>query len=201
MGARMAAERIPLFPLHSVLFPEGPLPLRIFEQRYLTMISQCLKDDTLFGIVLIASGSDTGDVKTVEVGTLARVSDWYQGSDGILGVTAVGVQRFRLHRMARQPGGLYLGEIDRLDGEPAVALPMEFRSMAALLRAVIDDLGKLYAPLDKRYDDATWVGCRFAEVLPISEQDKQYCLELDDPLERLRYVRPLLRAIRQEPAQ
>ncbi len=73
--------------------------------------------------------------------------------------------------------------------------------MADLLRAVVDDLGRLYEPLEKHYDDATWVGNRFAEILPVPMDQKQHCLEMNDPIERLRFVQPLLRSIRQETAQ
>jgi len=78
-----------------VLFPGGPLPLRIFEQRYLDMISSCLKNDSPFGVLLIREGAEVGPATTYDVGTLARITDWYQGSDGLLGVTATGSRRFR----------------------------------------------------------------------------------------------------------
>ena len=93
---------VALFPLSTVLYPGGPLPLRIFEPRYLDMISDCLKNDKPFGVLLIRSGSDTGPATTYEVGTLARITDWYQGSDGLLGITAVGEQRFRLISVKRR---------------------------------------------------------------------------------------------------
>ena len=92
---------LPLFPLSTVLFPEGPLPLRVFEPRYLDMISRCLREAAGFGVVLIVSGSDTGAVETSTVGTVARIVDWYQGSDGILGITARGTRQFRLHDTSR----------------------------------------------------------------------------------------------------
>ena len=192
---------VPLFPLRTVLFPEGPLPLRVFETRYLDMVSRCLREESEFGVVLIEDGSEVGPVRTVSTGTLARICDWYQGSDGILGITAVGTSRFRLQDATQQADGLYLGDVAVLDPEPQTSLPDEYRPMATLLRAIIDDLGLLYEALVKRYDDAGWVGCRFAEVLPMSLEEKQHCLELDDPIERLHYVRPMLRSIRQEPAQ
>ena len=197
----MAYETVPIFPLHTVLFPDGPLPLRIFEPRYLDMVSRCLKEETKFGVILIASGSEVGEANMASVGTLAVIEDWYQGSDGILGVTALGVTRFRLDRVDRQTDGLYLGETEALEPEPRQALPEEYKSMASLLEVVIDDLGKLYQDLDRDYDDATWVGRRFAEILPISNDQKQYCLELNDPVKRLAYVQPLLRSIRAEKPQ
>lgn len=187
---------VPLFPLGAVLFPDGPLPLRIFEPRYLDMVSRCLREDGEFGVVQIRSGTDTGEVETASVGTLARIVDWYQGSDGILGITARGTRKFALHEMSRQPDGLYVGQIGLLDGEPALKLPGEFRPMAALLETVIDDLGRLYDAIDKRYDDAAWVGYRLAEILPMPVAEKQGCLELMDPIERLRVLRPMLRPFR-----
>ena len=192
---------IPLFPLGAVLFPDGPLPLRIFEARYLDMISRCLREDSEFGVVQIRSGSDVGEVETVNVGTLARIVDWYQGSDGILGITARGTRRFALHEMGRQPDGLYTAEVELLPEEPQLQLPEEFRPMAALLETVINDLGRLYDAIDKRYDDAAWVGYRLAEILPMPVTEKQSCLELMDPVERLRVLRPMLRPFRHERGQ
>ena len=190
-----------MFPLGTVLFPDGPLPLRVFEPRYLDMISRCLKDETQFGVLLINEGSEVGSEDTYPVGTKAQICDWYQGSDGILGVTAVGTQRFRLEKVKQESDGLYLGDIALLDPEPSVPLPETYWSMADLLRAVVEDLGRLYEPLEKHYDDATWVGNRFAEILPVSMEQKQHCLEMNDPIERLRFVQPLLRSVRQETAQ
>lgn len=197
----MASDPIPLFPLQTVLFPEGPLPLRVFEPRYLDMVSRCMKEDGEFGVVLIQGGSEAGPVRTVEIGTRARITDWYQGSDGILGITAAGTQRFQLNSVSQQDDGLHLGTVTDLEPERSAELPEEYRPMAELLEAIIDDLGKLYQSLDKRYRDATWVGCRFAEILPISLEQKQHCLELNDPIERLVFIRPLLRSIRQEKPQ
>jgi Lon protease-like protein len=199
--AALSNLSIPLFPLQTVLFPDGPLPLRVFEPRYLDMVSRCMKEDGEFGVILLVSGSEVGENKTVSVGTLARITDWYQGSDGILGVTAVGSRRFQLESVSRQGDGLYVGVVSRLEPEPVASLPDEYAPMASLLEAVINDLGKLYEALEKRYEDATWVGYRFAEILPIDLEQKQRCLEMSDPLERLRYVRPLLRSIRQEQQQ
>lgn len=188
--------KAPLFPLRTVLYPGGPLPLRIFEARYLDMISDCLKQERPFGVLLIRSGSESGPATTYEIGTLARITDWYQGSDGLLGVTAIGEERFRLIDHARQPDGLNVGDVEPLPDRQRLALPDEFRPLAGILAGVLDDLGRLYESLERRYDDADWVGYRFAEILPISPEEKQYCLELEDPLERLQIVRKVLNTVR-----
>lgn len=197
----MANATIPLFPLNVVLFPDGPLPLRVFEPRYLDMVSRCLKEDIDFGVLRLESGSEIGAAQTVSVGTRARILDWYQGSDGILGITAVGIERFRVIDVTRQSDGLYVGDVESIAPEPSILLPEDYRTMASLLEVIINDLGKLYENLDTEYGDATWVGSRFAEILPIAMEQRQLCLEMNDPIERLVFIRPLLRSIRQEVAQ
>jgi Lon protease-like protein len=193
--------KVPLFPLSTVLYPGGPLPLRIFEPRYLDMISKCLRDDSPFGVLLIRSGSETGPATTYEIGTLARIKDWYQGSDGLLGVTAIGEQRFRLISTERQPDGLNVGEIELLESEDHFSLPDEFKPLAQVLAGVLDDLGRLYESLDRQYEDAGWVGYRFAEILPISPEQKQSCLEADDAMQRLHLVTEVLNSVRDPDAE
>ncbi len=187
---------IPLFPLRTVLFPDGPLPLRIFEQRYLDMISRCMKEDGPFGVVLIRDGSETGPADVCDVGTLARIVDWYQGSDGLLGVTAMGQQRFRISASHRQADGLLLGEIELLPAEADTELPEVFKPLAEILAGVLDDLGRLYESLPRRYDDAGWVSNRFAEILPIPPEQKQQLLESEMPLERLAELRKVLESVK-----
>ncbi len=187
---------VPLFPLGTVLYPGGPLPLRIFEARYLDMLGECMKSGTPFGVLLIRNGSETGPVTTCDIGTLARVVDWYQGSDGLLGVTAIGERRFRLIASWQRNDGLNFGEIELLQQDPGVPLPDEYRSLGRILAGVLDDLGKLYHGIDRHYEDAGWVAYRFAEVLPIAASEKQSCLEIDDPLARLEMVCSVLDAVR-----
>ncbi len=192
----MKLRQVPLFPLHTVLYPGGPLPLRVFEVRYLDMISHCLKTETRFGVVLIREGDETGQVTMHPVGTLARITDWYQGSDGLLGVTAIGEQRFRILGSDRRPDGLNVGDIQLIADQEKIPLPEEFKRLAKILTGVLGDLGKLYESLGEHYDDAAWVGFRLAEILPIDDEKKQWCLETDDPIERLRLVSKVLNTVR-----
>lgn len=188
--------QVPLFPLNTVLFPGGPLPLRIFEARYVDMIGKCIRNDTHFGVLLIREGGEVGPATTYDIGTLARVVDWYQGSDGLLGVTAQGEQRFRLITSHREPDGLNIGEIEVLAGEIELPLPETYRPMATILAGVLDDLGRLYEDLERRLDDAGWVTNRFIEILPIDLEEKQQCLEQSDPGKRLRLVQDALGKVR-----
>ena len=169
--------------------------MRIFEPRYLDMISDCLKNDKPFGVLLIRSGSETGPATTYEVGTLAKITDWYQGSDGLLGITAVGEQRFRLISASRRSDGLNIGEIELLEPEDCLSLPEEYKPLANILAGVLDDLGRLYQSLERQYDDAGWVGYRFAEILPITTEQKQACLEANDVMQRLILVQEVLNTV------
>ncbi|MBT8423108.1 MAG: peptidase S16, partial [Gammaproteobacteria bacterium] len=128
---------------------------------------------------------------------LARITDWYQGTDGLLGITATGTSRFRLQAVDQQADGLNLGEIERLPTDEKVPVPEEFAGWSALLEAVLDDLGKLYEGIERDYQDANWLGYRFAEILPLEMEARQACLEMNDPIERLKFLQPLLRQVRE----
>lgn len=183
---------LPLFPLRTVLFPGGPLPLRVFEARYLDMITRCLRSQEPFGVLLIKEGHETGSARTFEVGTIAEIVDWYQGTDGVLGITVEGRERFSLHASSQRHDGLYVGEVELLPAEPRAPLPPEHRRLADVLEVVLDKLGRHYKDLPRAYDDASWVGYRLAEILPLSPELKQELLELNDARERLERLGPRL---------
>ena len=182
---------IALFPLNIVLFPGGPLPLRIFETRYLDMVRSCMRGDQRFGVVLIREGGEVGPAETFDVGTMARIIDFHQLSDGFLGLSCVGEQRFRIVGRSRQADGLNLAQIDWIAAEPTMAVPQHHAHLAELLKAVLPELGAVYSGIEMHLSDAAWVGHRLAEILPIAATEKQFCLELDDPIERLDVLSPL----------
>jgi len=184
---------IALFPLNIVLFPGGPLPLRIFETRYVDMVRSCMRGDLRFGVVLIREGSEVGPAQTVEVGTMAKIADFHQLSDGFLGLSCVGEQRFRIVGRRIQPDGLNLAQVDWLPAEANVAVPERHARLAALLKTVLPQLGEVYEGMEMHLSDAAWVGYRLAEILPIAAAEKQFCLELDDPVQRLDVLSPLAR--------
>ncbi|HEC18760.1 MAG TPA: peptidase S16 [Gammaproteobacteria bacterium] len=189
----MSTLTIPLFPLHAVLFPGGTLPLRIFEPRYLDMISDCMKQDRGFGVCLIREGSEVGKAAdTYEIGTLSNICYFNQQADGLLGITAHGQQRFRILSQEIQANQLTLAEVSLLDNEPACPLPKQFTTAADTLRAQLEQLGYPFIKMEKHYDDASWVSSRLAELLPIRLEQKQYFLQLDDPLQRLERLMALL---------
>jgi Lon protease-like protein len=200
-GAATAAEKaaMPLFPLNTVLFPGGPLPLRIFEARYVDMVRHCMRERCSFGVVLIRAGAEVGAVAdTAPVGTTARIVDFNPMPDGLLGITCVGEQKFRVLERWQQSDGLNVARIEMLPQEEQIDLPGEFQHLGMLLRKVLPELGELYAGLPMRPDDAVWVGHRLAEILPVGLSEKQQCLEIDDPLVRLARLNPLIRRSEQD---
>ena len=182
---------IALFPLNIVLFPGGPLPLRIFETRYVDMVRRCMREGASFGVVLIREGAEVGPAETFDVGTLADIVDFHQLSDGLLGLSCIGRERFRIRSRSRQADGLNLADVDRLSPEPKVPVPERHSRLAELLKNVLPQLGEVYEGIEMRPEDAAWVGYRLAEILPIPLADKQSILELDDPIQRLDVLSPL----------
>ncbi|MGD8558649.1 MAG: LON peptidase substrate-binding domain-containing protein [Gammaproteobacteria bacterium] len=182
----MTTLSIPLFPLHTVLFPKGTLPLRIFEPRYLDMVSTCMKVGQGFGICLIKEGSEVGKAaETYETGTLTEISYFNVDANGMLCITAQGTQRFHILSRSVQPNQLTIADVELLPDEPEHPIPREFLPAVDILRNLLDQLGYPFAKLEKRYDDAGWVGSRLAELLPLRLEHKQYLLQLDDPIKRL----------------
>jgi Lon protease-like protein len=177
---------IPLFPLHTVLFPGGPLPLRIFETRYTDMVRRSMREQQPFGVLLIQEGDEAGEVATtVTVGCTARIADFHTLSGGLLGISCVGERRFRVSRVWRASDGLNMGEVSWLPAEPAVPLPERYGHLAETVRRALDDLAEHYEHVERKFGDAAWIGARLTELLPIELADKQALLELDDPIERL----------------
>ncbi len=184
----------PLFPLNTVLFPGGPLPLRIFEPRYVDMVRHCMRERSAFGVVLIRAGGEVGAVAdTAPVGTTARIVAFNSMPDGLLGITCLGEHKFRILRRWQQSDGLNVADVETLPAEEAIDLPAEFQHLGELLGKVLPELGELYAGVPKRFGDAAWVGHRLAEILPVSLSEKQQCLEIDAPLVRLARLNPLIR--------
>ncbi|MGH8704075.1 MAG: LON peptidase substrate-binding domain-containing protein [Burkholderiales bacterium] len=194
----MAAHgEIAIFPLHTVLFPGGLLPLRIFEQRYMEMAKACLREDRPFGVCLIREGSEVGAPATPEdVGCLARIADWDMQQLGLLQITARGERRFRILVRRVQPDGLTRAEFEMLAEEVDAALPERYAVCRRLLERVVEEHGTRLVAAPFRFDSSSWVSARLAEILPLPLAAKQKLLELGDGLERLEILNKVLAAHR-----
>ena len=193
-------EDLPIFPLRTILFPDSKLPLRIFEPRYIDMVSRSMREDSEFGIILSRESTDPKMFETYDTGTLAKIIDWDQGGDGLLGITTLGTQKFRLKELNKQEDGLNVGSIERIEQEGDYKPLKEFTHLVELLQAILDDVN-IYDDDEKRFDSASWISYRFAEILPLRIEDKQKCLEIDDPIIRLNFLEPLIKMIRESSQQ
>ena len=188
---------LPLFPLRTVLFPGGVLPLKIFEQRYIDMAKTCLRDDAPFGVCLITQGEEVGRPDApppafAPIGTVAKIASWDMPELGILHVGTTGVVRFRVQKYEISPAGLALGEVTVLPAEAAVALTDKHAPLAKLLGLIATRIGAHNFPSQQRYDDASWVGYRLAELLPLPLSIKQTMLEVNDAGVRLEVLAQFL---------
>ncbi|MDQ2990971.1 MAG: LON peptidase substrate-binding domain-containing protein [Pseudomonadota bacterium] len=197
----MAPISIPLFPLATVLFPEGVLPLQIFEVRYLDMIGKCIAAGNPFGVVTLTAGHEvrTPDGKEgfLQSGTLATVEEHSTPSPGLLQVVCRGAARFRVLASERRPNGLWMGEVELLPPDLPVPIPSELQGAADALERVFASLGEVPEhrwPVRRpfRLDDCGWVSNRWCELLPLTIAQKHSMLMLDNPLIRLELMHDLL---------
>jgi uncharacterized protein len=188
------SEEIALFPLHTVLFPGGRLPLRIFEQRYMEMAKTCLKDNAPFGVCLIHQGKEVGEPAVpVGVGCLARIAEWDMPQLGVLQVTARGESRFRILDQRVQADGLVRAAIELLPEGDDAPLPDAAARYAKLLERVIEQHPALLER-PHRLDSSAWVSARLAELLPLPLEAKQMLLETANGRARLEKLDALVRS-------
>jgi Lon protease-like protein len=183
----VALVDIPLFPLSAVLFPGGPLSLRIFERRYLDLVRECSRNSSGFGVCLILAGREAGEpALPAAIGTLARITDFCTLPDGLLGISAEGGERFQVATTRVRDNGLVHGDVRFWPDEPVVQVPPEHGLLATILERLLEQIGGTLAKVERaRLDDASWVGFRLAELLPLAQPEKQHLLQMTDPLQRL----------------
>ena len=187
--------KIPLFPLNVVLFPEGELKLRIFEPRYIDMVSDCLRNDTGFGVCLIQEDKDMGkSADFFSMGTYAKIIDWSQMEDGLLGIVIKGEKRFRVNSHKSSKNNLRVGEIDWLsdDDNP---MPASYQNFSDLLKEIVVRYELPIGNMPDRFDEANWVSERLAELLPFDLPIKQEILEMNSASNRFEYMETLLKKI------
>jgi Lon protease-like protein len=208
--------QLPLFPLQSVLFPGGALPLRIFEVRYLDMIGRCHRAGEPFGVVCLSEGSDTrrrapdagsgkptGDGFAHEaffpVGTLARITRFERPQPGLMMIGCVGTQRFRVQRSEQLKHGLWVADVELIDDDRLLPVPDDLHftreALQGLVRNIADSIEQsgeagVEMPLLEpyRWDDCGWLANRWSELLPLAPALKQRFMALDSPVLRLELV-------------
>ncbi|MEX2476199.1 LON peptidase substrate-binding domain-containing protein [Marinobacter sp.] len=190
---------VPLFPLNSIVLPKGRIPLQLFEPRYIDMLTRCLKEDRGFVVVLLREGLETKkEAAFYDIGTYVRIIDFQQLDNGLLGITVEGEGKVTVVRSWQASDGLNLGDVEPLMDESDCSVPVRYKELPAVLKAlfrhpVIRDLN-----MAVDYKDARHVGWRLTELLPLDKQEKQRLVELQDPLERLSRLQTLLEALEQD---
>lgn len=190
---------IPLFPLNTVLFPDGYLPLQVFEVRYLDMVKKCIASGQPFGVVPLLAGSEVrlpeAHEQLADAGTMARIVEWSAPLPGLLQIACIGGQRLRLLSSTRKQHGLWMAEVETL--APDLPFPIGPEQ-----QYVADALGELIASLQQRkiapaqmpmaapfrLSDCGWVANRWCELLPLAIEQKLRLLCQDSPLLRLELV-------------
>ncbi|MDX1505850.1 MAG: LON peptidase substrate-binding domain-containing protein [Spongiibacter sp.] len=191
-------QEYPLFPLGSVLFPGGRLALRIFERRYLDLIRDCMRQQSSFGIVLLAPGESEVDhpgqqaPQLSAMGCEARVVDWDQLPDGLLGITVEGGRRFQVLASHRADSGLHLGEVQWCEEVEDIPLPADCASMESLLRQLTSHPHVERLGLSAEVNGAGELVNRLAQLLPLPASDTYPLLAIDSPLDRLDALHDLL---------
>lgn len=212
----MTLRTLPLFPLSTVLFPDGLLPLQIFELRYLNMVKKCIADGTEFGVVaqtlrrdaqaesLAASETNAPALPMSQetftaIGTTAKIISHFVPQPGLIRIDCVGGQRFSIVGTQQQTGGLWVAQVQTIAADLVIPVPAELLDAVTALRHVITTLASQageasFMPIAKPYlfDDCGWVANRWCELIPMQSAQRHRLLMLDNPLIRLELVQDML---------
>jgi uncharacterized protein len=214
----MSVKHLPIFALSTVLFPQGMLPLRVFEARYVDMVRQCLRENEPFGVCLISEGQEVGAPAHHEsVGCMARIVDWDSAGPGVLGILVQGTQRFAVRQRSIECNGLIRAEVEPIADDPVVGIAAEHDACVRWLRDLIQatqarrGVSDTHAAPEPTDDDPTqpatsdqglaygalessgWVANRLAEMLPVPAGMRQQWMAMMDPAQRLAQVHAVMR--------
>ena len=180
---------IPLFPLSTIVMPDGILPLRLFEPRYIDMVKNCFKTSSGFGVCLIKQGLEgSGPAQPYPIGTTVSIIDFDQGQDGLLHITAKGESEFLVHTHAANKDGLIMAEVELLPEPEAIEMKPEYAELAEKLDIILDYVESNIQYPEKKLQDANWVCHRFMELLPISGPMKFELQQMRSNADRLDFL-------------
>lgn len=189
-------DEIALFPLKSVLFPRGRLALQIFEQRYIDLVATSLRNDSGFGVILLKDGDEVKrpgkPQKLYQVGTYARIVDWDQLPNGLLGITVEGTRKFHVMDYQVDDRGVYRAQVRYSEhdavGDPKIQVMEDMSAMTELLQLLEKHPAVQDMQLSIDYDNLWELGWRLSELIPVALPLRQELLELNDPWERIRLL-------------
>lgn len=195
MTAPLTLFSLPLFPLHTVLFPGGILPLRVFEPRYRTMVRGCREQGAPFGVVTLQSGTEAQSASSPKlrfhaVGTIASIQSVTPLSSGLELLQCWGKERFRISTYKKLSSGLWMGDADLLPPDLPTTIPQDLQHSVSALRQVLQRLPQRHQnnAREQQFEDCGWVANRWCELFPMHEELQLQLLEMDSPLLRLELV-------------
>lgn len=204
MTQPLTLSSLPLFPLGSVLFPGGMLALRVFEVRYLDMVSKCHQAGAPFGVVALTQGHEVRQVgapyeRFHDVGTLAVIEHIDHPQPGLITLLCRGNQRFRITQRSQLSHSLWIADVDQVDQDLVVPVPPDLQKISNALAQVLHTLRQrdpealsVITPTATQLEDCCWVANRWCELLPVPLELKQRLMELENPLVRLELVGDVL---------
>ena len=177
---------LPLFPLSGIVMPGGLMPLRLFERRYIDMVTACMRGGTGFGVCLIRDGREAGQpAEPYPLGTEVEIVDFDQGADGLLHITARGVREFSVLTYAADDSQLMIGEVEPRPSAGPTPMEPEFETLAGKLDLILRYVEPDFSYPEKHLDDADWVCHRLLELLPLAPPAKFELLQMESNRERL----------------
>jgi len=192
--------QLPLFPLSSIVMPDGLMPLRLFERRYIDMVKDCFRHGSGFGICLVKNGNEAGTpAEPYPWGTSVSIIDFDQGADGLLHITARGDQEFSVLNYSVSDTGLLVGEVELLPTKKKTAMQAEYELLANKLELILSYLDTDTRFEETQFDNADWVCHRLLEVLPLAPEAKFELLQMDTNAERLQALSGLQIEIAERP--
>ena len=182
----MTKRLIPLFPLQSIVLPGGLFPLRIFERRYLDMVRDCIKNNTDFCIALIRDNSKEEYITDVyNYGCLVKITDWNQLDDGLLGITVEGTNKVKIYDRNLEKNNLLTGMIEDIETEKEYMIPQKYLLLSRFYKKIYPGIKHVISFKKERYADASWIGFRLIECLPLDSSTKNKLIAMDHAIERL----------------
>jgi|TARA_B100001094_G_scaffold3424_1_gene3075 uncharacterized protein len=192
----MIKKLIPLFPLQSIVLPGGLFPLRIFERRYLDMVRDCIKNNTDFCIVLIRNNSKEEYITDVyNYGCLVKITDWNQLDDGLLGITVEGINKVKILDRGLEKTNLLTGTIEDIEIEKEYMIPQKHLLLSRFYKKIYPGIKHVISFKKERYADASWVGFRLIECLPLDSSTKNKLIAMDHAIERLNILHKIIQKI------
>tara|TARA_B100000949_G_C14279301_1_gene451077 strand:- start:1991 stop:2590 length:600 start_codon:yes stop_codon:yes gene_type:complete len=186
-------SKVPIFPLRSIVLPGGLFPLRIFERRYLDMVTECIKTDQGFCISLVRTEKPNSYVTDIyEYGSWVKISDWNKLEDGLLGITVEGKNIARISNTSLDHENLLRGEIEKLDLEKEYLIPQKYLTLSKFYKKIYPNLKSFIDTKEEKFADASWIGYRLTELLPIDLELKAELISISNAIERLEKINQIM---------